>query len=283
MARRPTDQPDLFLAPIRDTVDLMDVPFLSLAKGKRVTPIHYQRGDVSVEVSAPSHLGIASVWDWDLALWAVSRIVEAANLEKPLNPTVSAPVHDILRTIGREVGGRDYQLLKEAADRLVATTVRTSVRSTTTRGSTFSLLERVDWQGDEKGRVTALSITLPGWLMTAIEQRRVLAVDGRYFALTGGMERWLYRLVRKGAGDNRTGWRWLMTELHERSGSTRPLRSFASDLRRLVQADQLPEYRLTLYRTVAGGEGVHAVRRSFLPRGEPGHEPRIARTATAPA
>lgn len=279
---RPINQPDLFLAPIRDTVDLMDVPFLSLSNRRRVTPIRYRRGDVSVEVSAPAQFGIASVWDWDVALWAVSRIVEAANLGKPLNATVSAPVHDILRSIGRDVGGRDYHLLKEAADRLVATTVRTTVRSTTSRGSTFSLLERVDWQGDDKGRVIALSITLPSWLLTAIEQRRVLAVDDRYFALTGGLERWLYRLVRKGAGDNKTGWRWTMADLHERSGTTRPLRSFAADVRRLVLADPLPEYRLTRYRTTAG-EGVQAVRRSFLARDDPGYEARLARSDTAPA
>ena len=53
--------PDLFLAvigdvPSRDALDLMSVPVVSLAKARRVTPIRFQRGDMSVEVSAPSNI-----------------------------------------------------------------------------------------------------------------------------------------------------------------------------------------------------------------------------------
>ena len=41
-------------------------------------------------------------------------------------------------------------------------------------------------------------IELPPWLYNAILRRRdILAVHPDYFRLTGGLERWLYRLARK--------------------------------------------------------------------------------------
>jgi hypothetical protein len=54
-----TAQPDLFLAaisdaPFRDGLDLMSVPVASLAKSRRVEPIVYRRGDVSVDMAPPS-------------------------------------------------------------------------------------------------------------------------------------------------------------------------------------------------------------------------------------
>ncbi len=63
MAKAP--QPDLFLAviadaPMRDQLDLMSVPVVSLAKTRRVAPIRFPRGDMSIEVSAPSNIGIGT-------------------------------------------------------------------------------------------------------------------------------------------------------------------------------------------------------------------------------
>ena len=43
-------------------------------------------------------------------------------------------------------------------------------------------------------------------------------------------------------------------------------------LRRLAEANPLPEYWLTIYSDVSGDECLHAVRRSKLELGHPGHE-----------
>ena len=73
-------------------------------------------------------------------------------------------------------------------------------------------------------------IELPPWLYNAILRRKdILAVHPDYFRLTGGLERWLYRLARKAVPDKAEvpAIHFRMDTLHERSGSTRPLRNFA--------------------------------------------------------
>jgi plasmid replication initiation protein len=270
-------QPDLFIsvigdAPFRDALDLMSVPIVSLAKARRTTPIRFKRGDMSVEVSAPSNIGIATIWDWDFLLWAVSQLNEAGNRGETPSATINAPAHDILRSVRRGTSGREYQGLRDALDRLKATTVRTTIQAAGKRGDTFSMIEQVSWAEDPFGKPLGVSVTLPQWLYRAVVDRRVLSMDGRYFDLTGGLERWLYRVVRKQAGDRPDGWRWTFADLHERSGVTRERKKFAHDLRRLIDANGLPEYWLTVYSDVSGDECLHAVRRSKLTVGHAGYE-----------
>lgn len=282
-------QPDLFIAavadaPFRDQLDLMAVPVVSLAKGRRVEPIRFKRGDTEVEVSAPPHIGIATIWDLDFVLWAVSQINEAVNRGDIPSATIHAPAYDVLRAVKRGVSGREYQRLREALDRLKATTIRTTIRAKGKRGETFSLIEHVGWAEDDQGRPKGISVTVPQWLYRAVLDRRVLALDPRYFDLTSGMGRWLYRLSRKAAGGNATGWSWPLVELHSRSGVASLPKDFACDLRQLVRANGLPEFWLSLYRDAEGVEHLHAVRRSRLALDHPGRElaaPRRTRAAEA--
>ncbi len=274
--------PDLFLtvigdAPFRDQLDLMSVPIVSLAKAKRVEPIRFKRGDASVEVSAPPHIGIATIWDLDFILWAVSQLNAAVNRGETPQATLNAPAYDILRAVRRGTGGKDYLALREALDRLKATTIRTTIRANGKRGETFSLIEHVAWAEDAFGKPLGVSVTLPQWLYRAVLDHRVLSLDSRYFDLTSGMGRWLYRVARKQAGDRPDGWRWSVAELHERSGVTRDRKKFAHDLRKLAETNPLPEYWLTVYADVHGVEHVHAARRSKLSLDHPGREIAVRR------
>jgi plasmid replication initiation protein len=277
MTREAEAQPDLFLAvvgdaPFRDGLDLMAIPVVSLAKGRRVEPIRFKRGDMSVEVSAPPHIGIATIWDFDFVLFAVSQLNEAVNRGETPPPTIRAPAYDILRAVRRGTSGREYQGLRDALDRLKATTIRTTIRANGKRGETFSLIEHVQWAEDPSGKPLGVSITLPQWLYRAVLDHRVLSLDGRYFSLTGGLARWLYRVSRKQAGDRPDGWRWTLADLHQRSGVTSPLKAFAYDLRKLIEANPLPEYWLTAYADEAGTDCVHVTRRSKLAADHPGRE-----------
>src|SRR6202453_3164388 len=87
-----------------------------------------------------------------------------------------------------------------------------------------------------------------------LDLRIVLTIDRAYFDLTGGLERWLYRLVRKHGGRQEGGWGFDFKQLHAKSGSLSPLKHFAYDLREIVRRERLPGYRLVIERSLRGGE-----------------------------
>ena len=93
-------------------------------------------------------------------------------------------------------------------------------------------------------------IELPPWLYNAIVRRRDILAVHDYFRLTGGLERWLYRLARKAVPDKAEvrAIHFRMDTLHERSGCTRPLKKFAFDIRKMAENQPLPEYGLRIDR-----------------------------------
>ena len=88
----------------------------------------------------------------------------------------------------------------------------------------------------------------------------MLTIDRAYFDLTGGLERWLYRLARKHGGRQEGGWSFDLKHLHAKSGSLSPLKHFAYDLREIVRRERLPGYRLVIERGLRGTE-----RLNFMP------------------
>ncbi len=252
------------LAP-RDAQDLMAYPFFSLAKSKRACPIDFRAGDVVVNVEGTAEHGIATIWDADVLIWAASQIVEARDAGLPTSRLMAATPYEILRFIGRGTSLRDYQRLRAAFDRLQSTTVATSIRQVSARRMhRFSWLNEWKERADDSGRALGIELILPDWFYTGVlDSTLVLTIDRAYFDLTGGIERWLYRLVRKHGGRQENGWRFDFRHLHVKSGSLARYSDFALDLRRIVHRQSLPGYRLSVERQ-AGGEEILAFRRRAL-------------------
>ena len=74
----------------------------------------------------------------------------------------------------------------------------------------------------------------------------MLTIDSAYFTLTGGLERWLYRIVRQHGGRQRGGWSFDLEHLHLKSGVLSPLKRFVFELRGIVRRQPLPGYHLAL-------------------------------------
>ncbi len=247
------DQLELFrptarnIAP-RDAQDLMAYPFFSLAKSRRTRPIDFRAGDVSVRVDADHAYGMATIWDADILIWAASQIVDARDAGFPTSRLMATTPHEILTFIGRGTSVRDYHRLKAALDRLQATTIATSIRQPTARRMhRFSWINEWKERADGQGRVTGVELILPDWFYSAVlDDTLVLTIDPAYFELLGGLERWLYRIVRKHGGHQRGGWQFDLRHLHLKSGSLSPFRRFAFQLRDLVRRQPLPGYRLGL-------------------------------------
>jgi plasmid replication initiation protein len=247
----------------RDAQDLMSYPFFSLAKSPRVRPIDFRMGDVAIRVEATPEHGMATIWDADVLIWAASQIVEARDAGLKTSRLMATSPYAILTFIGRGTSARDYQRLKAALDRLQSTSIATTLRQPTERR-----MHRFSWVNewkecvDAQGRAQGIEIILPDWFYSAVlNDALILTIDRSYFDLTGGLERWLYRLVRKHGGRQAAGWRFGVAHLYAKSGSLSPLRRFAYELRGIVRRQPLPGYALRLERIITGEDIL-----SFQPR-----------------
>ncbi len=254
------EQLDLFralpgdMAP-RDSQDLMAFPFFSLAKSKRIQPIDFRASGVTIRVEGTLEHGIATIWDADILIWAASQIVEARDAGIHPSRLMRATPYEILRFIGRGTSLRDYQRLKATLDRLQSTTVATSIRETTGRRlHRFSWINEWKELADARGTPLGIELILPDWFYAGVlDAALVLTIDPAYFKLTGGIERWLYRLVRKHGGKQPGGWQFDFKHLHRKSGSTAKPYDFACDLRALVTRQSMPGYVLGIVRMPEGG------------------------------
>jgi len=230
----------------RDSQDLMAFPFFSLAKSRRTAPIDFRAGGVTVRVEGTAEHGIATIWDADILIWAASQIVEARDAGIATSRLMQATPYEILRFIGRGTSLRDYQRLKAALDRLQSTTVATSIRETTSRRlHRFSWINEWKERADARGAPLGIELILPDWFYAGVlDAALVLTIDPAYFRLTGGIERWLYRLVRKHGGRQAGGWQFDLPYLYRKSGSMARYYDFAADLRSLVAKQSLPGYAL---------------------------------------
>ncbi len=243
------------LAP-RDAQDLMAYPFFSLAKSKRVVPIDFRVGAIAIRVEAVPEHGMATIWDADVLIWAASQIVHARDAGLRTSRLMAATPYEILTFVGRGASARDYDRLKAALDRLQSTTVMTSIRQPTARRRhRFSWINEWKETADAQGRAHGIELILPDWFYSGVlDEALVLTIDSAYFGLTGGLERWLYRLVRKHGGRQTGGWSFDFAHLHAKSGSLSALKHFAFDLREIVRRQTLPGYRLIIERGVRGAE-----------------------------
>ena len=232
----------------RDAQDLMAWPFFSLAKTKRVRPIDFRMGEVSILVEATAEHGMATIWDADVLIWVASQIVEARDCGRSTSRLIAATPHEILSFTRRGTGKASYERLKAGLDRLQSTTVATSIRQPhQRRRHRFSWIN--EWREclDSSGRALGIEMIVPDWFYEGVlDAALVLTIDRAYFGLTGGLERWLYRIVRKHGGKQKGGWSFDVAHLHLKSGALSPLKRFAFELREIVRRQPLPGYRLEL-------------------------------------
>lgn len=233
-------------APPRDQRDLMERPFFSLAKRPRTKPILYKTADVEVQVFAMPEHGMATIWDADVLIWAASQLVAAENDGFTTSRFFRFTPYQLLRAIGRPTGNHQYVLLKAALARLQSTVIATTIRNGQHwRRRQFSWINEWEEMTTRAGRVEGMEFVLPEWFYNSVTDRSlVLTIDPAYFRLTGGIERWLYRVARKHAGRQPEGWAFDIAHLHRKSGSAARPSDFALDLRRIAARQSLPGYRL---------------------------------------
>ena len=248
---------DLFLPyvanmPLRDQREMMERPFFSLAKSKRVKPIDYTSpdGQLWVHVSANPDYGMATIWDADILIYCASVLADMARRGANDVPRkLHIMPYDLLRAIGRPTTGRAYELLAQSLDRLVSTTIKTNIRAENRREATFSWLDGWTQLVDEKTeRSRGMTLELSNWFWEGVMMKGgVLSIDRAYFDITGGRERWLYKVARKHAGGaGEAGFAISMPVLFEKSGAEGEYRRFKFEILKLAEKDALPGYALSV-------------------------------------
>ena len=244
-----TPLPDFGDMSLRDYQETMQRPFFSLAK-KRIKPIQYlsPNGQVSVHVSANPHYGMATIWDADIMIFFASYLNEQRQRSNQLSPTIRVHPADIMKLIRRDTSGRAYERLRDALDRLQATTIKTNICAKgKSREVTFSWIDSWTQLIDERrNKVLCIEVTLAKWFFDGVlDQKSVLSVDPGYFDLKGGIERWLYRAARKHAGGNGAeGFTIGFDTLLQKSGSEQTSAKFKASLLAIARADALPELHI---------------------------------------
>ena len=87
----------------------MAYPFFSLAKSKRIAPIDFAAGSVTIRVEAVPDHGMATIWDADILIYCASMLADMARRGvNDLPRKLHLMPYDLLRAIGRTATGRAY-------------------------------------------------------------------------------------------------------------------------------------------------------------------------------
>lgn len=242
---------DLFDYALKDDGVSMEAPIFSLATKPDKAIWHWESKDGNRAITVtPSVLGRATQFDKDLLIYVVSQMTEALNRDRldAQSRTVRFRVYDYLVSTNKPTGGKEYQRLQDALERLSGTRIKTNIQTGGQRvKEMFGLIESATIvekaPGDDS--MIAIEIMLSKWLFNAVQAHEVLTINADYFRLRRPVERRLYELARKHCGDQ-ARFTIGIGLLQEKCGSQSNIREFRRSLRELSNADTLPDYRIQI-------------------------------------
>lgn len=233
--------------PVKDDNSSMELPLFSLSKNKDLRIREYSRGGRFARI-IPSVVGAATQFDKDLLIYAVSRIVQAKEEGKHISRRIRIETFPFLSATRRSLGGSAYNRLIETCTRLKGTTIVTNIKSTgeeSTEG--FGLLDDFKVTRRTKNGKGALEveITISDWLYRATLANDILTLNPEYFSLSQPLERRFAELARKHCGD-KVFWKIGIGLLHEKTGSQQSPRRFKQEIKEIIAANRIPDYRVVL-------------------------------------
>jgi plasmid replication initiation protein len=248
--------------PIRDffieleTVDVtprsdmasMGHPIFSLATHPDMRTLRYENNQTVIEI-LPSSKGLATIFDKDILIYAISKLMDRQNRGAPIGQVVRITTRDLLVATNRQTGGITYGRLENALDRLAGTRIKTNITTgnEVTRQN-FGIIEWYEYNRKGSGfaeRLKYLDIKLSDWLYRTVTSAEVLPISRDYFRLRRPIDRRLYEMGRKHCG-RQPSWRIGFELLRKKCGSKQEGKHFAAHLRELARSDHLPDYRVTL-------------------------------------
>jgi plasmid replication initiation protein len=242
-------QHDLFVCDVADAVlkdDMasMEHPFFSLSKKPETSIRRYENGDRWIEV-VPSVKGLATIYDKDILIYCISQLIAKMNEGAPPSPYISIVAKDLLIFVNRSIGGKDYDAVVEALERLDGTRIRTNVKTGGEQEfNGFGLIESFKLRRSENtGRILEIAVKLSDWVFRSIAAKEVLTLHRDYFRLGKPIERRVYEIARKHCGKN-DSWKISLEKLKLKCGSRAPIKGFRHDIKELAKGNHLPDYEV---------------------------------------
>ena len=243
---------DFFVLDIADAVPKDDMasmehPLFSLATKPDMRHLEYRNGDNVLKIR-PSGLGLPTIFDKDILIFAISQLMARKNRGEPIGDTVRFSARELSVATNRPIGGNHYKRLEDAFARLQGAQFITNIKlggKIETR--IFSLIDEGGFvrTDDEKFRLDYCEVKLSRWLMRAIESDQVVTISHDYFRLRRPLERRLYEIARKHCG-TASKWQISLANLQNKTGSNAPSKKFRHNLREIIKADVTPFYYFEL-------------------------------------
>lgn len=240
---------DFFVLDIADAVPKDDMasmehPLFSLATKPDMRHLEYRSGDNVLKIR-PSGLGLPTIFDKDILIFAISQLMARKNRGEPIGEIVRFSARELSIATNRPIGGNHYKRLEDAFARLQGAQFVTNIKSggkIETR--IFSLIDEGGFvrTDDTRFRLDYCEVKLSRWLMRAIEADQVVTIANDYFRLRRPLERRLYEIARKHCG-NSPKWQIGLANLQNKTGSNAPIKRFRHNLREIIKADVTPFYR----------------------------------------
>lgn len=243
-------QHDLFVCDVADAIlkdDMasMEHPFFSLSKKPETNVRRYENNGRWLEV-VPSVKGLATIYDKDILIYCISQLIAKMNNGEAPSPYVKIVAKDLLIFINRSIGGKDYEALVEALERLDGTRIRTNIKTGNEEEfEGFGLIESFKLRRSEKtGRILEIAVKLSDWVFRSIEAKEVLTLHKDYFRLRKPIERRVYEIARKHCG-KQDNWKISLETLKLKCGSRAPVKGFRHDIKEMARGDHLPDYSVS--------------------------------------
>jgi len=234
--------------PIKDDIATMEHPMFTLATKKDLRVINYEHNGNKINITPSVEHGLPTIFDKDILLYCASLLVNECNKGNTPSRVLRISTHDLLVATNRPGGGRGYELIRKALDRLTSVYIDTNIKTDGKEiTSGFHLIEKYDIVESSrvKDRMIKLEITLSEWLYNSIIGKEVLTINRDYFRLRQALERRIYEIARKHCGQQEE-FKMNLGLLYKKVGSSGTIDKFKYNLKKIIEKNVFPDYVIKL-------------------------------------
>lgn len=233
----------------KDDMATMEFPIFAL-KTQDTNTVKYEFENKKIIIRPLAGLGRATIFDKDIWIFIISRLMEAKFKKIKIERTVEFTAKDFFNKTSKNRGGKQYKNLKDSLNRLMGTQIETNIETNKQRiARGFGLLD--SWEIVESGKrlndevPVRLRVTVPDWLFNAIQGNEILQINPDYFRLKRPLDRRIYEIARKHCG-RQEFFKIGLENLWNKSGSRSNLRRFKHSILTLIDSQPLPDYFIEL-------------------------------------